>query len=29
MKPGNTADIMKRIEARLETFRKSDFAGCG
>lgn len=29
LKPGNTADIMKRIEARLETFRKSDFAGCG
>ena len=27
--PGNTADIMKRIEERLETFRKSDFAGCG
>lgn len=29
LKPGNTADIMKRIEDRLETFRKSDFAGCG
>ena len=29
LKPGNTADIMKRIEERLETFRKSDFAGCG
>lgn len=28
LKPGNTADIMKRIEERLETFRKSDFAGC-
>ena len=27
--PGNTADITKRIEERLETFRKSDFAGCG
>lgn len=29
LKPGKTADIMKRIEERLETFRKSDFAGCG
>ncbi len=29
LKPGNTADIMKRIEERLETFRRSDFAGCG
>lgn len=29
LKPGNTADIMKRIEERLETFRKSDFAWCG
>ncbi len=29
LKPGNTADIMKRIEERLETFGKSDFAGCG
>lgn len=29
LKPGNTADIMKRIEERLETFRKSDFAGRG
>ena len=29
LKSGNTADIMKRIEERLETFRKSDFAGCG
>ncbi len=29
LKPGNTADIMKRIEERLETFRKSDFAGGG
>jgi len=29
LKPGNTADIMKRIEERLEVFRKSDFAGCG
>ena len=27
LKPGNTADIMKRIEDRLETFRKSDYAG--
>ena len=26
---GNTADIMRRIEERLEVFRKSDFAGCG
>lgn len=24
-----TSDIMKRIEEQLETFRKSDFAGCG
>lgn len=23
------ADIMRRIEERLEVFRKSDFAGCG
>ena len=29
LKPGNTADIMRRIEERLETYRKSDFAGCG
>ena len=29
LKPENTADIMKRIEERLETFRKSDFAWCG
>ena len=29
LKPGNTADIMRRIEERLEVFRKSDFAGCG
>lgn len=29
LKPRNTADIMKRIEERLETFRKSEFAGCG
>ena len=29
LKFSNTADIMKRIEERLETFRKSDFAGCG
>lgn len=29
LKPENTADIMKRIEERLETFRKSDFARCG
>lgn len=26
LKPGNTADIMRRIEERLEVFRKSDFA---
>lgn len=26
---GNMADIMRRIEERLEVFRKSDFAGCG
>ena len=26
---GNTADIMRRIEERLEVFRKSDLAGCG
>ena len=29
LKPGNTADIMRRREERLEVFRKSDFAGCG
>lgn len=29
LKPGNTADIMRRIEERLEVFRKSDFAGYG
>lgn len=29
LKSSNTADIMKRIEERLETFRKSDFAWCG
>lgn len=27
LKPGNTTDIMKGIEDRLETFRKSDYAG--
>ena len=27
LKPWNTSDIMKRIEERLETFMKSDFAG--
>lgn len=26
---GSTVDIMRRIEERLEVFRKSDFAGCG
>ena len=26
LKPGNTADIMRRIEERLEVFRKSDVA---
>lgn len=29
LKPGNTVDIMRRIEGRLEVFRKSNFAGCG
>ena len=29
LKPGNTADIMGRMEERLEVFRKSGFAGCG
>ena len=29
LKPGSTADIMRRIEERLEVFRKSNFAGCG
>lgn len=29
LKSSNTADIMKRIEERLETFRKADFAWCG
>lgn len=29
LRPGSTADIMKRIEERLEVFGKSDFAGCG
>ena len=29
LKRGNMADIMRRIEERLEVFRKSDFAGCG
>lgn len=29
LKPGNTSDIMNRIEERLETFRESNFAGCG
>ena len=29
LKPGNTADIMRRMEERLEVSRKSDFAGCG
>ena len=29
LKKGSTADIMSRIEERLEVFRKSDFAGCG
>ena len=29
LKPGSTADIMRRIEERMEVFRKSDFAGCG
>lgn len=28
MKPGNTADIMKRIEERLEVYRKTNFVGC-
>ena len=26
---GGTVDIMRRIEERLEVFRKSDFVGCG
>lgn len=26
---GSTVDIMRRIEERLEVFRKSDFVGCG
>ena len=29
LKKGNTADIMARIEERLEVFRRSDYAGCG
>ena len=29
LKKGNTADIMSRIEERLEVFRQSDYAGCG
>ena len=29
LKQRNTADIMRRIEKRLEVFRKSDLAGCG
>ena len=29
LKPGNTADIMKRIEERLAVYQESNFAGCG
>ena len=29
LKKGSTADIMKRIEERLEVFRQSGYAGCG
>lgn len=29
LKSGNTADIMKRIEERLEVHRQSGYAGCG
>ena len=29
LKKGSTADIMSRIEERLEVFRKSGYAGCG
>lgn len=29
LKLGNKADIMKRIEERLEVYQKSNFAGCG
>lgn len=29
LKSGSTADIMSRIEERLEVFRQSDYAGCG
>ena len=29
LKPGGHGGHMRRIEERLEVFRKSDFAGCG
>lgn len=29
LKSGNTSNIMKRIEERLEVHRQSGYAGCG